>query len=160
MTKELENKGQTKHPFKFEFHHCYQITLGYLTWSSFNIPPKATVSQPSLGVIGNIGFLSSRNKGVPSLHWGRVHPDSGSSPVVITRDIRDGFPRLSQTSAFRPRWKQPPVCDKILKYLLSCYYYVSSNNLLPNIYKEVIFLFNFFEIGLALSSLLLLREHK
>ena len=34
----------------------------------------------------------------PSLHWGRVHPDSTRSPVVTTSEVRDVFPRPSQTA--------------------------------------------------------------
>ena len=37
-----------------------------------------------IGVIGNIVFPSSRNKG-KIIFWGRVHPASASSPMITDR---------------------------------------------------------------------------
>ena len=42
------------------------------------------ITQPVLGVIGNIVFPSSRNKG-KIIIWGRVHPESASSPVITDK---------------------------------------------------------------------------
>ena len=40
--------------------------------------------QPAVGVLGNIVIPSSRNNGF-CLQKGRVHPDSGSKPVIINK---------------------------------------------------------------------------
>ena len=42
---------------------------------------KAEDTQPSVGVIGNIAG-KQRIAYIPSLHRGRVHPESSSSPVI------------------------------------------------------------------------------
>ena len=82
--------------------------------SHLSFEVKDFKEQPAVGVFGNIVIPSNRKHGL-CLQKGRVHPDSGSRPLISKSDARDVVSRVLQTSPIHLIYG--PSLDKCTSYI-------------------------------------------